>query len=371
MRPEPFRIERYFAPREFTAPYMLSGSDCESLTIGELLELVPGAGERLHAHWLGYTETRGSASLRRCIADLYETLGPDDVLVHTGAGETIFTFMNAALAPGDHVIVHYPCYQSLFQLAETIGCEVTRWVARPEDGWALDLDFLADNIRPTTRAVVINTPHNPTGYLMSRDDQAAMIELVSRHGILLFSDEVYRGLEHDAADRLPAACDLYENGVSVGVLSKTYGLPGLRIGWLATRNAEILQAAEEVKDYTSLCNSAPSEILAEVAFSVLDRIVARNLQIVRTNLPLLRAFFAEHGETFSWVDPRASAIAFPGLRAGEVERFCDRVLDGCGVLLLPGTVYDPESSHFRIGFGRRNMPEALSRLDDYLRKNGG
>jgi aspartate/methionine/tyrosine aminotransferase len=366
MRPDPFKIERYFAPREFTATYMLSGSDCESMSVRELLELVPGSAEQLHDQWLGYTEVQGSPSLRRAISKLYETLGPDDILVHTGAGEVIFTFMNAALSPGDHIIVHYPCYQSLFQLAETIGCEVTRWVARPENGWALDLDFLADHIRPDTRAVVINTPHNPTGYLMAGDDLAAIVEILSRHGTLLFSDEVYRGLEHDPADRLPAACDLYENATSVGVLSKTYGLPGLRIGWLATRDADLRARAVAIKDYTTLCNSAPSEILAEVALQALDRIVVRNLAIARSNLPLLDEFFARRCDLFSWVPPRAGAIGFPRLSAGDVETFCDEVLEGCGVLLLPGTVYDPGSDHFRVGFGRRNMPEALSQLERYL-----
>lgn len=368
MRPDPFKIERYFAPREFTAPYMLSGSDCESMSVGELLELVPGSAERLHDQWLGYTEIEGSLSLRRRIAELYDTLGPEEIVVHTGAGEVIFTFMNAALSPGDHIIVHYPCYQSLFQLAETIGCEVTRWVTRPESGWALDIDFLADNIRPDTRAVVINTPHNPTGYLMARDDLAEVVEIVSRHGTLLLSDEVYRGLEHDPTDRLPAACDLYENAGSVGVLSKTYGLPGLRIGWLATRNAELRAGAVAIKDYTTLCNSAPSEILAEIALQALDRIVARNLAIARSNLPLLGDFFARRFDLFSWVPPRAGAIGFPRLSTGDVEAFCDEVLEGRGVLLLPGTVYDPGSDHFRVGFGRRNMPEALNQLERYLER---
>jgi aspartate/methionine/tyrosine aminotransferase len=368
MRPDPFKIERYFAPREFKAPYMLSGSDCESMSVAELLELVPGSTEQLHDQWLGYTEIEGSPSLRRRIAALYDTIEPEDILVHTGAGEVIFTFMNAALSPGDHIIVHYPCYQSLFQLAETIGSEVTRWVTRPESGWSLDLDFLDDHIRPDTRAVVINTPHNPTGYLMTRDDLAGIVEIASRHSTLLFSDEVYRGLEHDPADRLPAACDLYENAVSVGVLSKTYGLPGLRIGWLATRNAELRAGAVAIKDYTSLCNSAPSEILAEIALQALDRIVARNLAIVRANLPLLDEFFVRRSDLFTWVPPRAGAIGFPRLSAGNVDVFCDEVLEGCGVLLLPGTVYDRDSDHFRVGFGRRNMPEALSQLELYLER---
>ena len=126
------------------------------------------------------------------------------------------------------------------------------------------------------------------------------------------------------------------------------------------------EAALRMKDYTTLCNSAPSELLAEVAFQALDRIVERNLEIVGTNLPLLRQFFEAHADRFSWVEPRAGAIAFPRFHSGDVERFCDEVLSESGVLLLPGTVYDPESEHFRVGFGRRDMPDALERLSGLL-----
>ena len=368
MRIPPFRIERYFAPHEFTAPYLLSASDCEAISVSELLDLVPGAADEFGRQRLGYTETAGTGSLRAAIAGLYESIGADDVLVHSGASEAIFTFMNGLLHPGDQVIVHYPCYQSLFQIAETIGCEVVRWTVRPEDGWRLDPGFLESAITDRTRAVVMNTPHNPTGYLADRETQEAIVRIVRARNIVLLADEVYRGLEYDPGDRLPAACDLYDNAVSIGVMSKTYGLAGLRIGWMATHNREILRSALTLKDYTSLCNSAPGEYLAEVALRAGERLLERNRGIVLSNLPLLRGFFARHAERLRWVEPRAGTIGYPTLLSGGVDPFCAEVLDAVGVLLLPGTVYEDASRQIRFGFGRRNLPEALERLDRHLRQ---
>ncbi len=159
--------------------------------------------------------------------------------MHAGAEEAIFIFMNVTLEPGDHIIVHFPCYQSLVEIARTIGCEVSIWMANEDDNWELDIDFLRRNIQDSTKAIIINCPHNPTGYVMSHAKLIQIVELARQHHLLLFSDEVYRFLEQCAEDTLPAACDLYENAVSLGVMSKTYGLAGLRIGWVATRNQDI------------------------------------------------------------------------------------------------------------------------------------
>lgn len=367
-----FKLERYLDKYEFSAPYLLCCSDCETISVGELLEL---EGEEGFLSFLdlrlGYTETRGNTGLRRAIAGLYETVGPDEVLVFSGAEEAIFIFMNTALQPGDHVIVQYPCYQSLFEVARAIGCEVTRWVINEgETGWAVDLDALAAGVRDNTRAIIINNPHNPTGYLLTPGEMNAVVDIARRHGLLLFSDEVYRHLEYDAADRPAAACDIYEKAVSLGVMSKTYGLPGLRIGWIATRNAGIYRDMAAFKDYTSICNSAPSELLAELALKHRDCLVERNLGIIRDNLALLDRFFARHGELFTWPRPKAGPIAFPAMKNGTgVDEFCARLVRDKGVLLLPASCYDFGNSHFRIGFGRDNMYQALQRLDEYLQEN--
>ena len=163
MKLNPFKLERYFARYEFNVKYLLCSSDCESLSIADLLRFEPQAEEGFKNCWLGYTESTGSPSLREEISHLYTGIQKEQVLVHSGAEEAIFLFMHTVLQPGDHVIVHWPCYQSLYEIARSIGCEVTFWEARLENRWALNLEDLKKTLRPNTKAVIVNSPHNPTG----------------------------------------------------------------------------------------------------------------------------------------------------------------------------------------------------------------
>ena len=364
----PFKLERYLAKYEFNTDYVLCSSDCEAMSIADLLAMEEGAVEKFHSVWLGYTESQGSPALRNEICNLYEAIQPEDILVHTGAEEAIFLFMFAAFKEYDHVIVHSPGYQSLAEVARAAGCEVSLWLAREENGWGLDPDELRGLLRTNTRAIIINTPHNPTGYLMSRMDYDAIHQFAKENELLLFSDEVYRESEYDPATRLPAACDLGDYAISLGVTSKTYGLAGLRIGWVATQNKKIYDSMAALKDYTTICNSAPSEFLAEVAMRNRQKLVERNLAIIKDNLSVIDAFFSRHANLFSWVRPQAGSMAFPRYIAGDVESFCDKVVREAGVLLLPGSVYDDTDNHFRLGLGRKNLPQAVNRLEEYLCK---
>ncbi|MGA2975189.1 MAG: aminotransferase class I/II-fold pyridoxal phosphate-dependent enzyme [Spirochaetia bacterium] len=365
----PFLLERYFARYEFETPYLLCASDCESMSIDELLGSEPGARERCMAVRLGYTDSRGAPSLRKEICKLYGSISPEQVLVHSGAEEAIFLFMHAALASGDHVIVHQPCYQSLHEVARSIGCEVSAWQAREENKWSLDPNELRSLVRPRTRAIVLNSPHNPTGFHMKRSVFEETLRFAHERGIVVFSDEVYRGLEYEESERLPAACDLSERALSLGVMSKTYGLAGLRIGWIGTRNTAILERMAELKDYTTICCGAASEFLAEVALRHGDAIAERNRRIVLFNLGLLDGFFSRHADRFSWRPPAAGPVAFPRLLHGDVAEFCQSAASSSGVLLLPGTVFGDHGNHFRIGFGRMSMPPALQKLEEHLRQH--
>ncbi len=367
MRIPRFELERFFAEYEFSTPYLLCASDCESMSVSELLAFEPDAEEAFRELRLGYTESPGHPALRAAVAGLYEGIGADDVLVHAGAEEAIFNFANSVLAPGDHVIVHTPCYQSLLEVPRAAGCEVSAWTAQEDDGWSLSLDALERLIRPNTRAVIVNLPHNPTGYLMAPAAFARLVEILRAHGAILFCDEVYRLLEHDAADRLPAACDSYENAVSLGVMSKSYGLAGLRIGWIATRNREIYQAMAGFKDYTTICSSAPSEFLATLALRHGERIVARNRHIIEGNIVLLDGFFERWKDAFSWNRPKAGPVAFPRYDGdGGVEALCRDLVAAKGVLLAPAYTFGHGERHFRVGFGRRNLAEALARFEAHL-----
>ena len=362
----PFKLERYFAKYEFNTEYLLCSSDCEAMSIADLLALEEGAAKIFQQVWLGYTESQGIPPLRTEIAKVYETIQPDEILVHAGAEEAIFLFMQATLKPSDHVIVHSPCYQSLTEVAKGIGCDVSPWLAREENNWALDYHELRKLLRSNTKAVIVNTPHNPTGYLMSREDYDVLHRFAQEYNLLLFFDEVYRESEYDLSTRLPAACDMGEHAISLGVTSKTYGLAGLRIGWIATKNKRIYQSMASLKDYTTICNSAPSEFLAEVAMRNRQKLIDRNLGIIKSNLEVMEEFFVRHADLFSWVRPQAGSMGFPKLLQGGIEEFCDMVVRNAGVLLLPGTMYDDTGNHFRVGLGRKNLSQAVERLEDYL-----
>ena len=366
MQIRPFRIEQYFGKYEFTAKYLLSSSDAESRTIGELLDLEPGSQEGLLKHWCGYTESPGGPALREVISGMYRGIRPDDVLVLAATEEGIFILYHALLSPGDHVIVETPCYESALEIARSAGARVSEWRRSFEKGWAHNLAALEELIQPSTKIIYINTPHNPTGLVMPRSVFEQVSKLAASRGILLFCDEVYRELEHDPANRLPAACEIYERAVSLGSMSKSYGLPGLRLGWLVSKDAEVLRRCLEFKYYTTICSSAPSEFLSALALSHREVLLRRNREIVLRNLPVLDAFFRERSHLFEWVKPNSSPIGFVRYKPQrDVGSFCEEVVGKAGVLLLPGTVYD-EPRHIRFGYGRKNMPEALAQFGAYL-----
>ncbi|CAG0947599.1 partial Aspartate aminotransferase, partial [Anaerolineae bacterium] len=206
-----------------------------------------------------------------------------------------------------------------------------------------------------------------TGYLPTRDELDAIVNLARERGAYIFSDEMYRLLEYDPARRLPAMCDLYEKGISLSGLSKTFALPGLRIGWLATRERALVNACQSFKDYTTICNSAPSEILGIIALRAKETILARNLDLIRGNLEIAERFFTEHANRFAWIEPHAGSIAFPRWTGGmSVEQFCANVREQQGVMIVPGSTFDFPGDHFRVGLGRRNFAGALARVAEYL-----
>jgi aspartate/methionine/tyrosine aminotransferase len=365
----PFRIEHYFARHEFTAQFLLSSSDAESRSLSELLEFEPDAREQMEALWLGYTEVPGAPTLRKAIAGIYDRIAADHVQVFSSAEECIYVAYRALVSPQDHVIVEVPHYESAAELARATGATVSLWNRHFEDGWAHDLATLRQLVRPNTRLIYIATPSNPLGLLTPRGVLDNVLDTAREKKVVVLCDEVYRELEHDPAKRLPAVCDLYEHGVSIGSMSKSYGLAGLRLGWLTCRNEALLEACRNYKMYTTICSSAPSEFLSALALRNRQILRSRNLEIIRRNLPILKAFFERHSNLFDVVMADASPICFPRLNIkGDVQEFCDRLVAETSVMLLPGTVYD-QPRHVRIGFGRANMPTALSKLEHFLSAN--
>ncbi len=363
----PFRIERYYGLYEFTTPLNLSASDCESLTVGALLDLSGTPFSDLASLHLGYTESQGHPALREAIAAMYEEAEADDVVVTNAPEEAIFILIETFLEAGDRVVVQAPCYQSLRQLAIHKGCDVRAWeVVETQDGWRLDLDRLEALLTPETKLLIVNFPHNPTGLHADARTWREILGMASRRGIRVFSDEMYLGVERSDAARLPSASDLLDGAVSLWGLSKSFGLPGLRIGWLVTRDRALRDALIETKDYTSICSNAAGELLARCAVKVAGRLFDRSRRIIGENLARTAEFMRRHEETFGWREPQAGPVAFVRLQKGSAEEFAHRARKEKGVLLVPSSLFDFGDSHLRVGLGRADLPQGLTALESFL-----
>src|SRR4029079_141207 len=371
MRISEFALERYFARWEFAAEHLLCASDVQAYPMAELLALADDEGRAL---WdgleLGYTESTGHPLLRREIAALYETIEPDDVLTFAGAEEAVFCRAHVLLGPGAHAIVPWPAYQSLYEVGRAAGADVTLHELHESDGWAIDVDRLRAQVTPATRLIVVNTPHNPTGMLADRATFEAFVEIARESGAHLLVDEVYRYLEFDESERLPAGADALPRGISLAVMSKAYALAGLRIGWLATHDRDLLARLAAFKDYTTICSSAPSEILSIIALRAGPQVLARSRSIIAANLELLDAFLDDWADRFTWLRPRAGSIGFARLTvpAVRIDDWAAELVQAEGVLLAPGSVFEYPGNHFRLGFGRTDLPEALGRLEAFAER---
>jgi aspartate/methionine/tyrosine aminotransferase len=368
-----FRLEEYLGKWEFKVRYHLTASDAQSMTIEELLAMGTDADREGFSRLpLTYIDSWGCSALREAVATTYEHVDADHVLAFAGAEEALFWTMQELVGPGDHAVVTVPCYQSMETVTVATGAAVTPLLGRRENGWALDLEELRALLRPNTRLVAVNYPNNPTGYV---PDQATFRELAAMceaRGIRLFCDEVYRGVELDPDVTLPQAADISQTAVSLNVASKSYGLPGLRVGWLASRDRELLERLEKRKHYTTICNPGAMEFLAAIALRNRERIWVRNRGIIAANLPLFEAFFERWTDVFDWQAPMGGCVCYPRYKGGDVEDFCRRLLDAEGVLVLPASIYYSElaespADHFRVGLGRLGLDEGLEAFDRFLR----
>ena len=368
-----FALETYFSEWEFSAKHHMTASDIQSVTVGELLSLAGLPQDALSDLHLGYTETWGAPDLRAAIAETYDTLAAENILCFAGAEEGVYAAMRVLLDKEDHAIVVVPNYQA----AETIPldiCAVSGVALDATNHWYLNVDDIRKAIRTNTKLVSVCFPNNPTGHIIPQADYEALIELCREHGLYLFSDEVYRGVELDESKRIAQVADVYEKGLSLNVMSKAYGLPGLRVGWIASQDKDVLQAVERYKHYLSICNSAPSERLAVIALGVRDKLLNKNRALIQTNAAQLDAFFGDYEDLFEWSHPDGSCVGFPRfIGRGGVEDFCKTLVEEEGVLLLPASIYyselmDAPKDHFRIGFGRANMDEGLNAFRTFLER---
>ncbi|MCA2979847.1 MAG: aminotransferase class I/II-fold pyridoxal phosphate-dependent enzyme, partial [Myxococcaceae bacterium] len=300
------------------------------------------------------------------IARLYQGVTADDVLVLTGAQEPIYAFMRATVGPGDHVICLTPTYQSLTSVAEACGAEVSAWEAREDADWQPDVEALPRLARPTTKLLVLNTPQNPTGGLLTLDRFSAAMAFAAERGLRVLGDEVYRGLEH-AGPRLPSVVERSPDAVSLGAMAKVYGLAGLRIGWAVSRDRHLLEQLEAVKDYLSICAPGPSAFLATIALRHADLLRARTLSTVRRNVKAVDDFIARHAGHLAWRRPLAGTTALVRLTSrDDATAFCDELVTRTGVLLAPGPLFGASDAYVRVGLGRAALPDALAVLGSWL-----
>lgn len=369
MQIPPFTIEQFFAVYEFTTPYILCASDCESMSVGELLQLANAPVERLLELRLGYAESQGGIELRTAVSHTYTSVHPDEIVILTAPEEGIYLTMRTLLEPGDHVVVLTPAYDSLLNMAQHVSGNVSQWQIQPTaSGWQIDLNQLESLVTPQTRLIIVNFPHNPTGFLPNLPQLQAIIAIAQRQGAWLFCDEMYRGLEINNVQQLPSAADLYERAIVLSGLSKVHGLPGLRSGWLVLRDKTVREELINWKHYTTICPPNPSELLATVALSVQAQLAGRNRQLIEQNVQIGHEFFGRWTELFEWRPPQAGSVALVGLKRPSATAYCHQLAKDAGVLLLPSSCLGYGDGHIRMGFGRANFATNLEQYEQYLKR---
>lgn len=427
MQISPFLLEQYFAKHEFTAKYMLSSSDCDGFPMEYILR--HATSEELdmwNSLTLGYTEGMGSRFLREAICRFYKEAKPENVLV-ASPGELSFILMNVLMERGSdcggdkpHAVVVSPAYQSLYQVLESLDCDISYWKAScvrqaddmtvgKEDAciecgaecvpgsedtcgesgtegvcggrvsgreWKFDVEELRSLVKPQTRLIVINFPHNPTGAYITRAQLDGIVEIARSCGAYLYSDEMYRDLiVRDGIEPLPAVCDIYEKGVSLWGTAKSFGLAGLRTGWFVSQDTDLLAKIQSFKDYLSICSSAPSEVLTAMALNHSENFIGPNVEKIRSNV----AFFKEAVEAgklpfvTDFIPPVAGSVAFVGIDPAKAAylldftpatalEFSDAVVEKYGIMTVPAPMFETSGNWLRIGFGRENFKEVVSTL---------
>ena len=382
MQIAPFKLEQYFAKHEFTAKYMLSSSDCDGFPMEYILR--QATAEELDL-WntltLGYTEGLGSPFLREAICKFYNKANPDNVLV-ASPGELSFILMNVLMASAKrpHAVVISPAYQSLYQVLESLDCDISYW--KPQSlygkngGWNYDVEELRRLVRKDTRLIVINFPHNPTGAYLTRSQLDEIVEIAHSCGAYLYSDEMYRELIiDDSYEKLPPVSDLYEKGISLWGTAKSFGLAGLRTGWFVSQDKELLKKIHSFKDYLSICSSAPSEVLTAIALNHAEKFVGPNIEKIKSNVAFFKEAVAAGKLPFveKFVEPVAGSVAFVGINPQKASylldfepqtalEFSDAIVEKYGIMTIPASMFETDGNYLRIGFGRENFKEVLQLL---------
>jgi aspartate/methionine/tyrosine aminotransferase len=369
MKINEFKLERYFAKHEFTARHLLSSSDCDGFAVQDIL--LQANKEELEL-WnnlkLGYTESEGNTLLREAIGKHYQNLSKENILV-ASPGELHFMAMNVLLNAGDHVITMLPAYQSLYEVVRAIGCEISYWKPDPTN-WHFNPDDLEKLVQKNTKLIIINFPHNPTGSYLTRSELNKVVDIARKNNIPVYSDEMYHKLTTGDMEELPPVSNIYEKGISLWGTSKSFGMAGLRTGWIVTQDKKLMQELLSFKDYLSICNSAPGEILSIISINHYEKFINHNIKKIKRNIQLFSEFVQKHPDLFRFIPPKAGSTAFVKLKiASTALEFSNKLVEQTGIMTVPAEMFGSDEKYIRIGFGRENFSEILQELNKYLNNN--
>lgn len=357
MKIENFELERWLTQHELHVKYDIAESGILPLKLNDLLgfespEDRAAMLEQLLNLPLGYNEAVGTRELRAMIASTYENVDPENILVTTGAIEANFLLFNVLLDAGDHVIAPYPAYQQLYSVPRAIGCDVSLWKVTPENDFRYDLDALKKLVTPKTRLIIVNTPHNPTGAMVSEDELRQIYALAESVGAMVMCDEAYRWITIPGGDAFaPPICTFGPRGISVGTISKPFGLPGLRSGWMVAPK-DVIAKCWAMRDYVSLSPGKFNDKIAALAFKHREKIVERNTSIIRKNLDAANDWVAAHADILSWKAPRGGLLALLKYNLNMTSRqLADLLATKYSVMLAPGSAFGYEN-YLRIGIGQ-------------------
>ena len=357
MKIDEFLLERWMTRHETNVRYDIAESGIQPLSTQDLLNFEPPERRAevlrdLLALPLGYSEARGTEALRAQLAATYTRGDADSILVTTGAIEANFLLFNVLLEKGDHVIAPYPAYQQLYSVPKAIGCDVSLWHVGPATGYRYDVDALEALITPRTKVIVVNTPHNPTGAMLSPEDVARVYALAAGVGATVIGDEAYRWLAvPNGAAFAPPCFDMGESGLSVGTLSKPFGLPGLRIGWIAGP-PDLIRRCWSFRDYVSLSPGKLNDALARLALKHREQIITRNHRIIEANLAVATRWMEERAGFLSWTPPRGGLLALIKYDLPiDSLALADKLALEYSVMLAPGSAFGYEH-HLRLGIGQ-------------------
>jgi capreomycidine synthase len=365
----PALLEGWMRDYYFNTEFDIGSSGVENFSLAELFQLTDLTQEELNSVVFHDSSSLGNVELRQAIAKRWGNGDPEQVMVTHGSSEANFLIMNGLLNAGDEVVVLDPCYQQLYSIAESIGCQLRRWQLRCEQNFAPDIEEAKSLISSRTRMVIVNFPHNPTGASLTKQEQDALIDAVAKVGAYLVWDAAFADIVYDGSP-LPNPNLRYDRAISMGTFSKCYGLPGLRFGWCLA-SPDVLERFVRLRDYMTLHLSPMIELIARRVVEKADKLLSIRSQQARINLDILSKWVEQHQAFVKWSRPQGGVCTFLGLQGiSNTESFCHYLANTYKVLLVPGTCFN-HPSHVRLGFGgaTSDLNEGLSRLSKALVTN--